>query len=106
MPSAYPAAIPRRLLTITVVWVAAVLVIALSPVLFPAAAVVDLAVRRRGWPTVRMVAFFVASLWIETTSLLRVAGGWLVSPLARTSWTERNHRLMHWWVGRLERAAG
>lgn len=105
MPSAYPAAIGRRILTITVVWLLAAAALVLAPLLFAGAALVDLVKRRTGHPTVRMVAFFLAFLWIETTSELRVLWSTLTQPLRRRSWTEENHVLMHWWVGRLMRAA-
>ena len=105
MPSAYPAALPRRILTITIVWLLAVVGLVLSPLLFLVAAVVDLASRRPGWATVRMVAFFLAFLWIETTSEVRVLWSFVTTPLRRKTWTEEQHVLMHWWVGRLAHAA-
>ena len=105
MPSAYPAAIPRRILTIAAVWLAAVLALVLSPVLFPLAFVIDLVVRRPGWPTVRMVAFVYAVIWIESSSELILLASLVTHPFRRPTWTEENHRLMHWWVGRLYGAA-
>jgi hypothetical protein len=105
MPSAYPAAIPRRILTIAAVWLAAVLALILAPVLFPVAFVVDLVLRRSGWPTVRMVAFVYAVIWIESSSELILLVSLLTHRFRRPTWTEENHRLMHWWVTRLYRAA-
>jgi hypothetical protein len=105
MPTAYPAAIPRRILTIGIVWQLTIVGLLLSPVLFLGAAATDLVTRRRRWPTVRMVAFFLAFLWIETTSEVRILWSFLTTPLRRNSWTEEQHVLMHWWVGRLAGAA-
>lgn len=105
MPSPYPAALPRRVVTITVVWVLLALLLVTSPVTFPLATLVDAVTRRPGWPTVRMVAFAVAALWIEATSELVVLWSWVSQPFSRRSWTERNHALMHWWAGRLIRGA-
>jgi Acyltransferase len=105
MPSAYPAAIGRRLVTIPVTWLlfAVAVVLALPALLIAAAA--DLALRRRGGPTVRMVAFVVVFLWIEVTSQLRVLWSSVSQPFVRPSPTERNSHLMHWWVARLIRGA-
>ncbi len=105
MPSAYPAALPRRVLTVTVVWLLALLALVLSPVLVLAAVVIDLATRRRGWPTLRLVAFIGAFLWIEVAAELIVLWSWLVHPFVKKTWTERNHQLMHWWGGLLYFAA-
>lgn len=105
MPSPYPAAIPRRLLTITVAWAAALLGLVLGPLLLILALTADLLGRRPRWPTVRMVALVLRALWIETTSELRALWFWLSQPLARRTWTERNHELMQWWAGRLMKAA-
>jgi hypothetical protein len=104
LPSPYPAAIPRRILTITVVWTMAALGLALSPVLVLSAVAIDLATRRRGWPTVRLLGLFGAFLWIEVTSQFRVLWVWVSQPFARKSWTLRNHEGEHWWLGRLYRA--
>ena len=105
MPSAYPAAIPRRIVTISVVWLLAVVALVLSPLLFVGAAVTDLVTRRPGWATVRMVAFFLTFLWIETTSQLRILWSFVTTPLRTRTWTEEQHVLMHWWIGRLVRGA-
>jgi len=93
------------MVAITVIWVGFVLSVALSPLALPAAAVVDLALRRQGWPTVRMVAFVATFFWIEATSELRLVWSLVTQPLRRRTWTEENHVLMHWWVGRLHKAA-
>lgn len=105
MPSAYPAAIGRRLITIPAAWVLFALAIVLALPALLVAAATDFALRRRGWPTVRMVAFVVVALWIETTSEVRVLWSWVTQPFARVTWTERNHQLMRWWVKRLVGAA-
>jgi hypothetical protein len=105
MPSAYPAAIGRRLVTIPVSWLLfAVAIVLALPALLVAAAT-DLTLRRRGWPTVRMVAFVLAALWIETTGQVRILWSWVTQPFVRMSWTERNQQLMRWWAKRLIGAA-
>ena len=105
MPSPYPAAIARRLVTVPVSWLLFVLAVLLAAPVTVAALVIDLTLRRRGWPTVRMAVFVVRALWIEVSSHPLILWSWLTQPLDRTSWTERNHHLMHWWVGRLVRGA-
>lgn len=105
MPSAYPAAIGRRLITIPVSWLLFALAIVLAPLGSVLAMVTDLVLRRPGWPTVRMVAFVLAALWIETSSQGRILWSWVSQPFVRTTWTERNHQLMRWWVKRLTGAA-
>jgi 1-acyl-sn-glycerol-3-phosphate acyltransferase len=104
MPSPYPAAIPRRIVTITVVWLLAVLALVLLPVLAVGSIAVDLVGRRSGWPTVRMVGFFVAFLWIETTCELRVVWETALRPF-RENRTLHDHHLEWWWLGRLMNAA-
>jgi hypothetical protein len=105
MPSPYPAAIARRLVTIPLTWVLLVGALVLAPLAAVAAVVTDLALRRRGWPTVRMVAFVLVALWIEVSSQPRLLWSWVSRPFDRLTWTERNHELMHWWAGRLTRGA-
>ncbi len=105
MPSAYPAAIGRRLITIPAAWLLfAVAIVLALPALLVAAAT-DLTLRRTGWPTVRMVAFVLAALWIETSGQVRILWSWVTQPFVRVTWTERNHQLMRWWVKRLIGAA-
>ena len=105
MPSAYPAAIGRRLITIPAAWLLfAVAIVLALPALLVAAAT-DLTLRRTGWPTVRMVAFVLAALWIETSGQVRILWSWVTQPFVRMTWTERNHQLMRWWVERLIGAA-
>src|SRR5690349_14051221 len=105
MPSAYPAAIPRRILTITITWVTFALVLVLTPLLIVVCGATDLVLRRKGWPTSRMVAFVFVALWIESTSQLRIIWSLVTQPFRGRDWTHENHRLMHWWVGRLARGA-
>ncbi len=105
MPSAYPAAIPRRIVTVALTWLGFAVVLVLSPLLAAAGAVIDLVLRRRGWPTVRMLAMLLAGFWVEVSSHPRMLWVWVSQPFARRTWTERNNDLMHWWVGRLARGA-
>lgn len=105
MPSPYPAAIPRRIVTITVAWVLFLLAIVLAPVAGLAAVVTDLVLRRQGWPTVRLAAMVLRFLWIEVSAHLCILWSWVSQPFVKRTWTERNHELMHWWCGRLTRGA-
>ena len=77
----------------------------LAPLAGLLAVITDLVLRRHGWPTVRLVAFFVLALWTEVSSHPVILWTWLSQPVARRTWTERNHGLMHWWCGRLVRGA-
>jgi 1-acyl-sn-glycerol-3-phosphate acyltransferase len=95
----------RRLVTVPVSWLLALLAIVLTPLAVPLAALFDLVTRRRGWPTIRIVAVVVSFLVIEVTSQVAVLWVWVTQPLARRDFADRNHALMHWWVGRLVRAA-
>jgi len=105
MPSPYPAALPRRILTVSIAWALFFVAIVLAPLAGLLAVITDLVLRRHGWPTVRLVAFFVLALWTEVSSHPVILWTWLSQPVARRTWTERNHGLMHWWCGRLVRGA-
>ncbi len=105
MPSPYPAALPRRILTVGIAWALFFVAIVLAPLAGLLAVITDLVLRRNGWPTVRLVAFFVLALWTEVSSHPVILWTWLSQPVARRTWTERNHGLMHWWCGRLVRGA-
>ena len=105
MPSPYPAAIPRRLVTIPTSWLLFLLAVVLAPLAGLLALGADLVGRRRGWPTLRLAGFVVVALWIEVSSHPRILWSWVSQPVARQTWTERNNHLMHWWTGRLTRGA-
>jgi hypothetical protein len=104
--SAYPAALWRRSLTVPVLYIAFVVVLALSPVLVLVAGTVDGVRAARGWPTIRLVGFLIAYLGYEVAGVSRAGWIWISQPLARTDWLERNHRLQIWWTRSLVRAAG
>jgi 1-acyl-sn-glycerol-3-phosphate acyltransferase len=104
--SAYPRALVRRLVTIPTLFVALVLTVTLSPLLALVAGAVDGLRADRGWPSVRLLGFLLAYLGYETAGVLRAGWIWLSQPLARDSWTDRNHRLQIWWVRNLARAGG
>lgn len=105
MPSAYPAAIGRRLITIPASWALFGVAILLAPLAVIAAMATDLGLRRTGWPTIRMVAFVLAALWIETSGQVRTLWSWVTQPFVRMNWTKRNQQLMRWWARRLVGAA-
>src|SRR5436189_4680869 len=100
MPSPHPAALPRRIATITLAWVAFAVVLLLTPLLIVVCGATDLVLRRKGWPTSRMVAFVFVALWIEVTSHLRLVWAQLTRPFRSEDWTHHNHHLMHWWIAR------
>ena len=105
MPSPYPAAIPRRIVTITIAWVLFFGAVLLAPVAGLLAVATDLVRRRPGWPTVRLAAMILRFLWIEVSAHLVILWSWVSQPFVKQTWTERNHELMHWWCGRLTRGA-
>lgn len=105
MPSPYPAAVPRRMLTVSVTWLALAAAVVLTPLLVLLSVSADVVLRRKGWPTSRMVAFIVVALWIDTSAQVLVLWTWVSQPFSSRSWTLRNHDLMHWWVARLTRGA-
>ena len=82
MPSAFPAAIPRRILTITGFWLASALALVLSPILVLGAVIADVATRRSGWPTLRMVGFLLWFLWIEVSCEVVLLAALVTRPLA------------------------
>ena len=75
--------------------------ILLAPLAVIAAMATDLGLRRTGWPTVRMVAFVLAALWIETSGQVRILWSRVTQPVVRMNWTKRNQQLMRWWARRL-----
>jgi hypothetical protein len=105
MPSAYPAAIPRRIVMVILIWLGFALVLVLTPLLLLVSVAADLVLRRPGWPTTRMAVFLFVAFWIEVTSEVRVLWALLIHPFTRQDWTHMNHQLMHWWVGRLAKGA-
>ncbi len=91
----------RRLITVPLFLLLAALLVVALPVLGPAAAVVDV-YRRRGWATVRCLAFFAVYLLCEAFGIAASAALWL----SGGPWTGRdqraylqaNFRLQCWWA--------
>ncbi len=93
----------RRALTVPAIVFGFALALALSPVIFPLAVLVDLLRKhgRRTFASVRMCGFFLSYLFTETIGLAQLFGLWLLclgrrDALARRTWTvQRRYVAMH-----------
>lgn len=98
----------RRLLLAPLVLVLSLALIALSPVLFVIAILIDLVVRG-GWRSVRLVAFGVTYLFFEVVGLLAMFVLWVGSGFGVRIRSERmqnaHFAFMRWWLKGVNRAA-
>lgn len=106
-----PPRILRRLIIAPLVLALSLALVALSPILLALAALVDLALRRRRWQTVRVVAFGELYLVLEIGGLLALFGLWIASGFGlwmRTEPLQRAHyAVLRWllrWAGGAARA--
>lgn len=88
----------RRLLSVTGVAAAAVLLVVLLPVWLPLAAVVDLVRGRWRLPLVRLLAFGLGWAWLESVSVVATAALWT---LGRRGDLDVHYALQRWWAARL-----
>jgi 1-acyl-sn-glycerol-3-phosphate acyltransferase len=96
----------RRPVAVSAVIGALVLGVLLAPVLFAAAAVVDLCTPRARWRHVRLLATVLLALGIEVTGLAGLAVLWLASGGGRlTAFSRLHFALQHWWTSALLTAA-
>lgn len=93
----------RRALTGPVYLLAGLLALALAPVVYPLAFLVDIAGRRR-LATVRALAMGHVFLSCEAAGMAASAWIWLTRGSDRERYLERNFRLQCWWAGTLFRA--
>lgn len=100
-----PPRIVRRLILAPLVLLLSLALVALSPVLLLLAAVADLALRRRRWQTVRVVAFAEFYLLIEIAGLIALFVLWIGSGFGLAMQSERmlraHYGLLQWmlrWV--------
>jgi 1-acyl-sn-glycerol-3-phosphate acyltransferase len=87
--------VPRRLVSISGLFVAAVMLLLLVPIWIPIAAVVDLVRLRVRLPTVRLLLFALGWSWLESASVVLAFALWLGF--------QRNNRGLHyrlqaWWA--------
>ena len=85
----------RRFVTITTLFIAAVLLLLLVPIWIPVAVIVDLARFRLRFPTARLLLFGLGWSWLESASVVLAFGLWLTG--------QRNNRNVHyrlqaWWA--------
>jgi 1-acyl-sn-glycerol-3-phosphate acyltransferase len=98
-------ALRRRLVSIPLYLAALTLALATAPLWIPAAALVDLARRRRA-VALRTLVLITWYLVCEALGLAAVAALWLARPLARWDaerWRELHFRLQNWWGATLFR---
>ena len=99
----------RRSISIPGVIVTMVVAVLFSPMLFTAAALVDLVTGRRGWPHVRLLAMIILALVIEFVGTLGAGLAWIAFGGGRffhTRPAQRAHfALQRWWTGALLTAA-
>ena len=80
-----------------------------APLLFAAAAVVDLVERRRGWPHVRLLAMAILASAIELVGTIGAGVTWVMFGFGRGFHTRAAQRahfgLQRWWTGALLTAA-
>jgi hypothetical protein len=87
-----PLKIVRRLVLGPLVLALSLLFLALAPVLFLIAGLTDLALSRRRWQTVRVVAFAEWYLVVEVAGLLALFGLWVASGFGLALRSERMQR--------------
>jgi acyltransferase-like protein len=100
-----PPRIVRRLILAPLALLLSLALVALAPALLLLAAVADLALRRRRWQTVRVVAFAEFYLLIEVAGLVALFGLWIASGFGLAMRSERmlraHYGLLQWmlrWV--------
>jgi 1-acyl-sn-glycerol-3-phosphate acyltransferase len=98
----------RRAITIPLYLTLWAVAVGAAPVLFVAAAAVD-ALRRRPWPTVRCLGFFLLYLSCEVAGILASFALWLVrgpwTGTDRARYLQANFVLQCWWARRIFRGA-
>ena len=87
--------VPRRLVSVGGLLVAAVMLLLLVPVWIPVAAVVDLVRRRLRLPTVRLLLFALGWSWLESASVVLAFGLWLTG---QRNNHDVHYRLQAWWA--------
>ena len=97
------AAARRRLVSVTALVGAAVVLLLLLPVWLPIAVVVDLVRGRFRLPIARLLAFGLCWAWLETCGITVAAVLWLTG---RRRDTGAHYRLQQWWAARLMSALG
>ena len=102
-------ALRRRSISITAVIATMVLAVMFAPILFAAAALVDVFTHRRGWPHVRLTAMAILAVVIEFVGTTAAGLAWMVfagGRLFHTRAAQHAHfALQRWWTGALLTAA-
>lgn len=88
----------RRVVTVPVLFAAAIALTVLVPVWLPLAVVADLVRGRSRLPIARLLAFGVCWTWIEIAGVLRAAAAFLTG---RARHAPTHYTLMTWWAGAL-----
>ncbi|CAB4628175.1 unannotated protein [freshwater metagenome] len=88
----------RRPITITGVFVGAVILLVTAPLWMAVSALVDLVRGLRRLPTVRLLGFALCWTWLETVGVLAAFGLWLVGQGKRRT---AHYALQRWWAARL-----
>ncbi len=99
----------RRSISVSAVVMALVVSVMFAPLLFPAAAIVDVVTRRKGWPHVRLLTMVIGALAVELVGIIGAGALWVLFGGGRyfhTRLAQRAHfALQKWWTGTLLTAA-
>ena len=97
----------RRAVSIPLVVAGAMLGTVLAPLLALVSVIFDLAVRRRKWPTLRLLALGIAVLWLELAAVVLAVLLWVVflGRLTSAASLRWHNRVEQWWVGAIVGAA-
>lgn len=97
-----PPVFVRRIIVAPAVLVLSLLGVIFSPFAFAAAAIIDLAIPRGKWPTLRLVAFVVGYLMLEIVGLVSLFVLWIRSgfgwKLKTPKVQEAHYSFMRWWL--------
>lgn len=95
----------RRTISISTVVGGLVLTVMFAPILFLAAALVDIGTGRRRWPHVRLLALVILALAIELVGIMGAFGAWLIFGCGKFLHTKSSQNLhfglQRWWTGAL-----
>lgn len=98
VPDTYDRIMTRRLATVPGLYLGGLLLVALIPVWLPIAAIFDVIRRQWRMPTVRLLSFAVAWLWLEICGVTASFVFWLVGQRRNT---DLHYALQRWWAKNL-----
>lgn len=103
VPDTYDRVMTRRLATVPGLYLGGLLLVGLIPVWLPLAAIFDVVRRQWRMPTVRLLSFAVAWLWLEIAGVTASFVFWLVGQHRNVG---LHYTLQRWWAKNLLGALG